>query len=82
MLIRPKIEPNRGERGFAMDVLSEVLGAVRLSAAFYFEVNASTPWVSVNPSMADIGSTVMPKAEHVIPFHLMMEGFCLGSALG
>lgn len=57
-----------------MDVLSEVLGAVRLSAAFYFEVNAATPWVSVNPSMAEIGSAVMPKAEHVIPFHLMMDG--------
>jgi AraC-like DNA-binding protein len=57
-----------------MDVLSEVLGAVRLNAAFYFEVNAATPWVSVNPSMAEIGAAVMPKAEHVIPFHLMMDG--------
>jgi AraC-like DNA-binding protein len=57
-----------------MDVLSEVLAAVRLKAAFYFEVNACVPWVSTNPSMAEVGSAVMPQAEHVIPFHLMMEG--------
>jgi hypothetical protein len=57
-----------------MDVLSEVLGAVRLNAAFYFEVNAAVPCVSTNPSMAEIGSAVMPQAEHVVPFHLMVEG--------
>ena len=57
-----------------MDVLSEVLGAVRLNGAFYFKVDASEPWVSVNPSMHDIGSAVMSSAEHVIPFHIMIKG--------
>ena len=59
-----------------MDVLSEVLRAVRLTGALYFEVSAAHPWVTVNPSMKQIGATMMPSAEHVIPFHVMLFGQC------
>lgn len=57
-----------------MDVLSDVLNAARLRGAVYFDVTASAPWVSVNPSMDDIGATMMPGGEHVIPFHVLTEG--------
>ena len=57
-----------------MDLLSQVLGAVRLEGAFYFKVCAKAPWVSTNPAMADIGSIMMPRCQHVIPFHIMLEG--------
>lgn len=57
-----------------MDVLSEVLRAVRLTGALYFEVHAAHPWVAVNPSMRQIGPAVMPDAEHVIPFHILLSG--------
>lgn len=57
-----------------MDVLSEVLRAVRLRGAMYFEVNAAHPWISMNPSMAEIGGAMMPTAGHVIPFHVMVHG--------
>ena len=57
-----------------MDLLSQVLGAVRLEGAFYFKVRAKAPWVATNPAMADIGSIVMPRCQHVIPFHIMLEG--------
>ncbi len=57
-----------------MDVLSEVLSAVRLTSAFYFEVRAREPWATLTPAMTNIGHVVMPQAEHVIPFHVMMEG--------
>lgn len=57
-----------------MDVLSEILSAVRLTGAVYFEVNAAHPWISMNPSMKQIGAAMMPKAEHVIPFHVMISG--------
>lgn len=57
-----------------MDALSAILGAIRLKGALYFEVRAAEPWVSVSPSMTDIGSVVMPDGEHVIPFHIMMSG--------
>lgn len=57
-----------------MDVLSEVLRAVRLRGAMYFEVDAAHPWISMNPSMDEIGEAMMPSAEHVIPFHVMVRG--------
>lgn len=57
-----------------MDLLSQVLGAVRLEGAFYFKICAKEPWVSTSPAMADIGSIVMPRCQHVIPFHIMLEG--------
>ena len=34
-----------------MDVLSDVLGAVRLTGALFFDVDASSPWVVETPKM-------------------------------
>ena len=59
-----------------MDVLSEVLRAVRLTGAVYFDVNARAPWVAESPPTAVICDRVMPEFEHVIAFHIMMEGGC------
>ena len=56
-----------------MDVLSDVLRAVRLSSALYFEISAARPWIAATPSMKDIGATMMPDAGHVIPFHIMVS---------
>ena len=46
-----------------MDVLSDVLSAVRLTGAIYFDINARAPWVAATPPMAQVGATVMP--DHV-----------------
>ena len=56
-----------------MDVLSDVLRAVRLTSALYFEISAAQPWIAATPPMKDIGETVMPGAGHVIPFHIMVS---------
>ncbi len=57
-----------------MDVLSEVLRAVRLTGAVYFEVTAACPWVSKSPHTRLIAPAVMPAAGHVIPFHIVTLG--------
>lgn len=57
-----------------MDVLADVMRAISLKGALYFEVNASDPWISMNPSMDQIGPWMMPGTDHVIPFHIVMEG--------
>lgn len=57
-----------------MDVLSDVLNAVRLTGAIYFEVRARAPWVAESPSVAEIGARVMPGFEHVIAFHFLLSG--------
>ena len=57
-----------------MDILADVMRAISLEGALYFEVHASDPWISMNPSMDQIGSSMMPRADHVIPFHIIMKG--------
>ena len=59
-----------------MDVLSDVLSAVRLSGAVFFDVDASAPWCGASPSVERIASRVMPGAERVIPFHAVLSGSC------
>jgi AraC-like DNA-binding protein len=59
-----------------MDVLSDVLQAVRLNGAVYFDINASSPWTGESPSSGDIAAAVMPGAEHVISFHAVISGSC------
>lgn len=59
-----------------MDVLSDVLRAVRLTGAIFFDVDASAPWVAATPSADKIAGSVMPGAEHVIMFHVITAGEC------
>src|SRR5690349_4063163 len=59
-----------------MDVLSEVLRAVRLSGAVFFDNEARAPWVAATPRVESIGRSVMPDAELVIPFHVVIAGSC------
>lgn len=64
------------------DVLSDVLRAVRLSGAVYFDFELSSPWVLEAPPSRDIASTVMPGSQHVIEYHLVARGACWAHAVG
>jgi AraC-like DNA-binding protein len=57
-----------------VDVLSDVLNAVRLTGAIYFEIRARAPWVAASPCVAEIAARVMPGFEHVIAFHFLLDG--------
>lgn len=57
-----------------MDVLSDVLNAVRLTGAVFFDVTARSPWVAETPPTGSIAPSVMPEAEHVIAFHIVTRG--------
>jgi len=59
-----------------MDVLSDVLGAVRLTGSVFFERHVHEPWVGESPHSAAIASMVMPEAQHVINFHTVLSGSC------
>ena len=58
----------------SVDVLSDVLQAVRLTGAVYFDVQAGAPWTATTPGSAIICSGVMPEFEHVIALHIILEG--------
>ena len=64
-----------------MDVLSDVLAAVHLTGAVYFDIDAGAPWVGEAPSADAIAAQIMPGVQHVIAFHLIMSGSCW-AALG
>ncbi|HKE43236.1 MAG TPA: AraC family transcriptional regulator [Steroidobacteraceae bacterium] len=59
-----------------LDVLSDVLRAVRLTGAIYFDIHARHPWVAETPPISKIGANVMPDFDHVIAFHIMLDGWC------
>ena len=59
-----------------MDVLSDVLLAVRLTGAVFFDVDARAPFATESPGADKIGEQVMGVADRVIGFHVVTEGTC------
>jgi AraC-like DNA-binding protein len=64
------------------DTLSEVLRAVRLTGAVFFDVEASSPWVEQQPAGAVIASSVLPGVQHLISYHVVTQGTCWGGLVG
>jgi AraC-like DNA-binding protein len=64
------------------DVLSDVLRAVRLTGAVYFDFELSSPWVAEAPPSREIAGKVMPGAQRVIEYHLLARGTGWGHAVG
>jgi AraC-like DNA-binding protein len=64
-----------------MDVLSDVLLAVRLTGAIFFDVEARSPFVTESPGADKIAHRVMAGAGHVISFHIVTEGSCWAEAV-
>lgn len=59
-----------------MDVLSDVLLAVRLNGAVFFDVRARAPFASASPNSEVVRRHLMAEAGHVIAFHVVTEGSC------
>jgi AraC-like DNA-binding protein len=64
------------------DTLSEVLQAVRLRGAVFFDVDARAPWVAETPPAQVIAPAVMPRSEHVIEYHVITRGGCWAQIAG
>ena len=64
------------------DVLSDVLRAIRLTGAVYFDFELSSPWVAEAPPSREIAGRVMPGAQRVIEYHLLARGTCWGHVVG
>ena len=65
-----------------MDALSDVLRAVRLTGAIFFDVHASEPWVAETPGGASIVGRMFPGAEHLVSYHVMTHGSCWATVHG
>ena len=59
-----------------MDALSDVLRAVRLAGAFFFDVHARGPWVAETPQGKCVVDAMFPGSDHLISYHAIIEGNC------
>ena len=66
----------------AMDVLSDVIRVVRLSGAVFFTAEFSSPWALESPNADLLADIVMPDAECVVLFHILMDGACIVQCAG
>src|SRR5262245_38671725 len=57
-----------------MDVLSEVLRAVRLEGALFFNAEFSAPWCISQSRSTDMAPFLSPAAERMIMYHFLTEG--------
>ena len=64
------------------DPLSDVLRSVRLRGAVFWYVSCRGEWVAESPATRDIGDVVMPGAEHVLGYHLIVKGSTWAAADG
>jgi AraC-like DNA-binding protein len=57
-----------------MDVLSEVLKAVKLDGAMFYNAEFSAPWCFRSPASREIAPYFASGSRHVILYHLLTEG--------
>jgi AraC-like DNA-binding protein len=58
----------------ANDPLSDVLRTVKLTGALFFIVEASSPWGMEVPAASAFAAIVLPRARHIISYHVITKG--------
>lgn len=56
------------------DLLSDVLGTVKLTGALFFMVDASFPWGVEVPQAAAFSPILLPRAQHIVSYHIILKG--------
>jgi AraC-like DNA-binding protein len=81
--VHPKSMTERpiGAATMGADALSDVLRAVRLSSAMFFHLDVRAPWVAAAPASSTCASAVLPGAQHVIEYHIVVDGHCWGGLI-
>lgn len=64
------------------DILSDVLRSVRLHGALYFYVGGTREWAAEAPPAREIAAAVMPGAEHMMEYHVVVSGACWAGVVG
>lgn len=59
-----------------MDALSETLRVVRLVGAIFINARFTAPWCYQSPRADAVAPVLEPSAEHLVIFHLIIEGEC------
>src|SRR5437868_9212759 len=64
------------------DPLSDVLRAVRLNGAYFYRVEAAAPWAVWTAPARELVPRILPEAEHLISYHILLTGSAWGGADG
>ena len=64
------------------DTLSDVLRAVRLTGAVFIDIDVGAPWVTWAPASKHLIPLIMPDAQHLMCYHLVMQGECFAVQRG
>ncbi|WP_284735959.1 AraC family transcriptional regulator [Dongia deserti] len=56
------------------DPLSEVLRTVKLTGALFFLVDATSPWGVEVPHARAFAPIILPGAQHVVSYHIVLQG--------
>ncbi|HEX2661038.1 MAG TPA: AraC family transcriptional regulator [Polyangia bacterium] len=64
------------------DTLSDLLRAVRLRSAVFFNVDASDPWVAESPPARTVIPAILPGVDHMLEFHVVVHGGCWAAIAG
>lgn len=59
-----------------MDVFSQILSGVKLNGAFFFHAEFSAPFGVCSPASRLMAPALAPGAEHLIVYHMVVEGHC------
>lgn len=82
-VIQPKRSPPLGPSALdpaghgqpvGKDPLSEVLRTVKLTGALFFLVDATSPWGVEVPHAGAFGPIILPRAQHVVSYHIVLQG--------
>lgn len=65
-----------------IDALSDVLKTVRLSGAIFYDVTGKAPWAAEQPQQSEILPLILPGAEHLIAYHVVVDGRCYANLVG
>lgn len=68
--------------GTGADVLSDVLRAGKLTGALFFMIDAAPPWQVAVPKAPAFAPLILPRARHIISYHVVTQGSCWGALLG
>ena len=60
-----------------MDALSEILSALKLNGALFFNAEFSAPWGVVSPGSQALAPVLAPRAQHLVIYHYVAEGHAL-----
>ena len=65
-----------------MDPLSSVLRELRLDGTYFYPVETLGPWTIQAMPASYLRPHVLPGAQHLISYHVLLEGRCFGGVLG